>query len=135
MSCTVQAVRNVLFPILKTFHIFLISLNQDEGSWKKILRNSVQITKKKKLKDVCRRRWVERIHGIGIFQDLFVAIVNTFEDMSMNNEQKCNRDTSSRGTSVLNVVTTFEFRTPLVVTRKHFDITSLSYCKRKVMTL
>ena len=53
--------------------------------------------KKKKLKDFYKTRWVERIHGMDILQNLFVAIVNTFEDTSINNERKCNRDTFSRG--------------------------------------
>ncbi|XP_057290939.1 52 kDa repressor of the inhibitor of the protein kinase-like [Hydractinia symbiolongicarpus] len=36
---------------------------------------------KSKLKDVCRTRWIERIDGMEVFQELYVAIYVTLDDM------------------------------------------------------
>ena len=37
--------------------------------------------KKKKLKDVCRTRWVERVSGMDTFQELYFPLVLTCEEM------------------------------------------------------
>ena len=76
-----------------------------------------------KLKDVCRTRWIERIDGMDVFEQLFAAIVFTFEDMNLNLEDKFNRETSAKATSFLKLVTSFDFIVSLVVTRSVFDTT------------
>ena len=64
-----------------------------------------------------------RVDGMDLFQDLFVAIVNTFEEMSLNLECSCNNDTSSKASSLLKLVTTFEFIVTLVISRSVLDRT------------
>ena len=49
-----------------------------------------------KLIDVYRTQWVERIVGLSHFEEMFIAIVQTFEDMSANLHSECNRDTQSK---------------------------------------
>ena len=68
--------------------------------------------KRKKLKDVCRTHWVECVK----FEELFMPLVCTFEQMSINLNKKSNRDTSSKAPSFLKLVASFDFIVALVIT-------------------
>ena len=47
-------------------------------------------SKKSRMADVCRTRWVERVEGLDVFQELFVPLYHTLDDMSTNLEGKLN---------------------------------------------
>ena len=80
-------------------------------------------SRKSKLKEVSRTRWVDRIQGSDTFEEIFVPIIFTLEEMSINLDGKCNRDTSSKAASLLKLVTSFDFIVALVITRCVFDLT------------
>ena len=42
-------------------------------------------SKKTRLPDICRTRWVERIKGLDTFEELFVPVFNLLDDMSNGN--------------------------------------------------
>ena len=51
------------------------------------IRNSSETeSKKTRLVDVCRTRWVERIDGLDTFQELFVPLCDTLEEMRDNRD-------------------------------------------------
>ena len=54
--------------------------------------------KRTKLIDVCRTRWVARIDGMEVFQDLMPAVVASLEEMTFNKEKTYNRETSANYT-------------------------------------
>ncbi|XP_057295877.1 52 kDa repressor of the inhibitor of the protein kinase-like [Hydractinia symbiolongicarpus] len=120
-SCSIQSVKNTLERVKELSYFFNLSQVRQQLLEANILRHCPE-AKKKKLIDVCRTRWIERIIGLDIFQELFVAIVYTLEDMSMNLDKKCNRDTSTKATSLLHLVTNFDFIVSLVVTRSVMDL-------------
>ena len=119
-SCAVVSVRNTLDHIKDISYFFNLSQPRQQ-CLEKIINEICPDTKKTKLKDVCRTRWLERIDGLDTFEELFVAIVNTFEDMTSN--IKCNRDTSTKASAFLKLVTSFDFIVPMVLTRNVFDMT------------
>ena len=80
-------------------------------------------SKKKRLKDVCRTRWVDRIDGMDVFQELFIPIYFTLKEMSLNEEGQCNPSTSSQATSFLALISSFQFIVSLVITRHILDLT------------
>ena len=57
------------------------------------------------------------------FEELFVAIFYTLDEMSLNIDNICNRDTSAKATSFLKLISSFSFIVSLVVTRNVFDLT------------
>ena len=72
-SCNVQIVRNVLYQIKELSYFF----NYSEPRQKILdacVENYAPNSSKKKLKDVCRTRWVERVSGLDDFE-LFIPIV------------------------------------------------------------
>ena len=75
------------------------------------------------MKDVCRTRWVERVDGTNVFEDLFIPIFFTLKEMSLNEERQCNPSTSSQATSFLALISSFQFIVSLVITRHILDLT------------
>ena len=51
--------------------------------------------KRRKLKDLCRTRWIERHDAYDVFIDLFVAIVSCFEHLVHASPTEWNRETRS----------------------------------------
>ena len=77
---------------------------------------------KHKLKDVCRTRWVERIEGMDVFEELSVPVYYSLLVMKENNDTvHYNNETSSKAESFFKLVDDFEFIVTLVVTRIILD--------------
>ena len=89
----------------------------------RIIKNGSQNKGKTKLFDVCRTRWVSRIDGLDVFEDILIYIVQTFEYFCLSADSNVNRDTVAKAQVLLNHVTNFNFIVTLVVTRKVFDYT------------
>ena len=72
-SCSVQCVRNVMEQVKEISYFFNLSQSRQL-----ILESNVSKhcpdTRKSKLKDVCRTRWVERIHGMDTFEELLFQL-------------------------------------------------------------
>ena len=78
---------------------------------------------KYKLIDVCRTRWISRIDGLDVFEELFTYVVETLEFFSVNPEFTINRDTSNTAQALLAHILSFSFIVCLVITRKVFEFT------------
>ena len=103
-------------------YFFNNSQNRQIAFEKNVLEYSPD-SKKKKLKDVCRTRWVERVDGMDVFEELFVPIFFTLKEMSLNLERKYNPNTSSQATSFSALISSFQFIVALVITRNILDMT------------
>ena len=79
-----------------------------------MLRNSVP-NLIDKISEICRTRLAERVDGLDVFQELFVALVTLFEDMSLNHDHMCNNGTSTKSSNFLKLTTSFEFIVLLVI--------------------
>ena len=93
--------RNNMNAIKVISYFFSLSPKRVEHLEKVIKENFLKVTKKKFL-DVCRTRWLERIDGVDLFEDLFLAILMTLEEIFFNLEGKYNKDTSVKANSLLN---------------------------------
>ena len=77
---------------------------------------------KHKLKDVFRTRWVERIEGMDVFEDLFVPVYHSWLTMKENNDiVHYNNETSAKAESLFKLIDGFEFIITLVITRSILD--------------
>lgn len=84
---------------------------------------SASDTKKTKLADVCRTRWVERIQGMDTFQELFIPLYRVLEDMADNAEGEYNPSLSSDALSHFRHISTFDFIVVFIITRHVLDAT------------
>ena len=121
-TCSVPLVRNVLTQVKELSYFVNNSQNRQIAFEKNVLEYSPD-SKKKKLKDVCRTRWVERVDGMDVFEELFVPIFFTLKEMSLNLERKYNPNTSSQATSFSALISSFQFIVALVITRNILDMT------------
>lgn len=120
-SCNILSVRNVFDKVKEISYFFNLSSTRQNVLESSIIEHCPD-SRRHKLKDVCRTRWVERIDGLNIFQQLFPSIVYAFQNM-LSPGSKSNRDTKTKASTFLSCITTFEFVYTLVVTRHVFDVT------------
>ena len=121
-SCSIQYVRNILDQIKELFFFF----NFSEPRQKMLdlsIENHAPNCLKRKLKNVCRTRWVEQITGLDDFEDLYVSIVFCLEFMNVNEGRVCNRQTSTKPSSFFKLIASFDFIATLVLTRSILDFT------------
>lgn len=81
-------------------------------------------SRKSKLVDVCRTRWVDRVQGLDTFQELFVPLYRTLEEMSENKgEIRFPPALIGEASNCLTVVSRFDFIAALIITRHILDST------------
>ena len=76
--------------------------------------NIFQEERRKKLKEMCKTRWVERHEAFTVFSDLFLPIVSCLEEMSLSSSSEWNRETRSDAQSLLLSLSQFSFIVTLV---------------------
>ena len=132
-SCSVQMVRNVLEQIKELSYFFNLSETR-QLILEKNVTNLCPDSTKHKLKDVYRTRWVERIKGMDVFQELFVPLVYTLDEMSLNINKICNSDTSAKATSFLKLLTSFDFITAMVIIGAKQSLRSLAHVNCSILS-
>ena len=73
---------------------------------------------RKKLKELCRTRWVERHEAFEVFSDLFMPTVCCLEAIVYSPPSDWNRETRSDAQSLLLAMSQFSFIVALVLTQK-----------------
>jgi hypothetical protein len=79
-------------------------------------------TKKIKLVSLCKTRWVE---SLDTFQDIFIPLIDTLHDIANNVSGETNPSLSADASSLLTLITKFDFIVALVITRHILDATLL----------
>ena len=85
--------RNVLDAIKAISYFFNVPPKRQEYLGKVIKKNFTEVSRKKLL-DVCRSRWLECIDDVDLFEDLFLAILMTLEEIFFNLEGMYNKEKS-----------------------------------------
>ena len=78
-------------------------------------------SRRQKLVNLCKTRWVARIEAYEVFMELFPDVVSTLEIVSTENGW--NSESSQKATSLLTAITQFEFLMAFVVTKHGFGFT------------
>ncbi|XP_065681485.1 52 kDa repressor of the inhibitor of the protein kinase-like [Hydra vulgaris] len=120
-SCNVQLVSEVFNKVRKLSYFFNYSENRQKFLEASILEREPQMHKKK-LKDICRTRWIERIDGLNTFLEHYLSIFHALCIMA-SPESSVNKDTQNKSSTFLNSIGTFQFVFTLVVTTRVFDFT------------
>ncbi|XP_065662589.1 52 kDa repressor of the inhibitor of the protein kinase-like [Hydra vulgaris] len=120
-SCNVQYVKNLLAHVKDVSYFF--NLSPTRQNLEEHIERTDPVAGKKKLKDVCRKRWVEKVNGFNTFQGLFIPLVSCLEEMSLNVNKSFNHSMSSSASLRLKLIRGFDFIVALCITRNVFDIT------------
>ena len=106
--CTVREVPNMMDQI-KDISYFLNLSQPRQQMLETAIKSLCPESRSPKLTDVCRTRWVERIIGLYNFEEMFICYIA--------NICECGRDTQSKASNHLKLVTSFDFVVALVITR------------------
>ena len=117
-----QSVRNLLCHIKEVSYFFKLTPTRQQ-KLEEHIKKIVPLASKKKLKDVCRTHWIDKVHGMDTFQELFIPVVSCLEEMSLNINRTFNHTTSTITSSLLKLITGFDFVVALCITINVFDIT------------
>ena len=71
-----------------------------------------------RLVSMCKTRWVVRIDALQVFNDLFPAVVSTFEKIGEGQSSGWNSDSARVATALMSTVTQFKFIFSFVVALK-----------------
>ena len=112
-SCELKQVRDMLSAVKEICYFFKFSQGRLEFLEDSIGRLFVKDDTKKRLK--CRTRWVERIKGLSQFEELFVAVIDSLENMNLNLNKKVSNENSGKAGNHLKAICNFEFIVSMVI--------------------
>ena len=120
-SLAIVEVKTMLKHVNEVSHFINISQTRNQPFEHTVKTSDIE-SKKTRLTDVCRTRWVECIEGLDTFQELFVPLYETLNNMSRNRGE-FSPTVSSDASSHLTRIFKFEFVVALVITRHVLDVT------------
>ena len=82
-ACSVQDVRNMMGTLEELCRFFGFSPKRQQLLEHKIQDKKPQSTHRK-LKDLCKTRWVQRLDALEVFEELLLPVVYTLEDIKAN---------------------------------------------------
>ena len=73
--------------------------------------------------DVCRTRWVSRIDGLGVFIEIYSAIVASLEEISNNVGGTWNVESRTKASGINHAIVTFQFAVCLIIISRCLEVT------------
>ena len=123
-SLAIVEVKNMLKHVNEVSHFIRVFQTRSIPFEKNIIVHLPDSeTRKSKLIDVCRTRWVERIEGLDTFQELFIPLFYTVDEMAVNLDGEFSPAVSNDAASHLMRICKFDFIVALVITRRVLDAT------------
>ena len=104
-SCQIQLIRNTI-GIIKSVGNFLKHSAKRTMCLKENIQKNFPKSKWHTLTAMCETRWVENHDRLIRFKEIFKAIFDTLEDLSMDKDS----ETSSKATSFLRAITASDFK-------------------------
>ena len=111
----ITSVNNMLEIAHKISDFFRLS-EQRQLFFKTKIEELSPTSTKKKLRDPCRTRWVERIKDLEFFLELFHPLWATLEEMKINANGVFNNKTQAEAFSFFKAIDNFDFIVNLVIT-------------------
>ena len=117
-GCSIPSVRDMLESVKDICYFFKFSPPRLEYLDRSIKKYFSCESTQARLKDVCRTRWVERVKGLSQFEELFVAVHDAIDKMTLELKGEQAAKASRRLKHF-----DFPFIANLVLTRCIFDLT------------
>ena len=109
-----QNVRNMFDTIGEVTRSFEYSPKKEALLVQKV-KDVCPESRRHKLLDVCKTRWIQRIDGLEVFLELYEAIVATLETIKANADRSWNADSTKKEVSHYHAITNFDFVVTLTV--------------------
>ena len=115
--CTIREVSNMM-QTADTISRFFSNSPKRQLALEEWIDSVLPEEKRKKLKEMCRTRWVERHEAFEIFSDLFLPTFCCLEAITISSPADWNRETRSDAQSLMLAMSQFSFIVALVLTQK-----------------
>ncbi|XP_008185846.1 zinc finger MYM-type protein 1-like [Acyrthosiphon pisum] len=115
-ACNIKSIRNAT-GTLQAIYVFFKTPKR-QNVLRKIIDEIAPENKKKKLKDLCPTRWVERHESVMVFLELFDSVVEALEEIS----NWVDRETSSKSNNLLCSIKNGEFLLTVHILAKALSI-------------
>ena len=121
-SSQMQLVRNMMDNVHVTSELFNNSPKRFDLLRQKIKAMLPQ-ARHCHLIDVCRTRWVSRIDGLGVFIEIYSAIVASLEEISNNVGGTWNVESRTKASGINHAIVTFQFAVCLIIISRCLEVT------------
>ena len=116
--CSIREINNVMQSADKISRFFNNLPKRQLALEKWIDELFAQHEKRKKVKDMCHTRWIERHEAFEVFIDLFMPITCCLEEIANSSPADWNGETRSDAQSLFFTIFRFSFVVALVLTEK-----------------
>ena len=116
-SCQLQGVRNMMGTMGEICRYFGFSPKR-QGVLETKIDELCPNSKHKKLKDVCKTRWVQRLDSLEVFIELLPAITETLDEIRLNTDKHWNNESTTKANAFYHAICTFEFLMVLIITQR-----------------
>ena len=113
-ACKMQNVRNMFDTVGEVTRSFEYSPKKEALLVQK-LKDVCPESRRHKLLDVCKTRWIQRIDGLEVFLELYEAIVAMLETIKANADRSWNADSTKKAVSHYHAIVNFDFVVTLTV--------------------
>ena len=120
-SLTVVEVNTMMKHVKEVSHFINISQTRNMPFEENVRNYPERESQKKRLVDVCRTRWVERIAGLDTFIELFVPLYDTLKEMKDNVEGSYRPNLVTDASQFYDLVAKFEFIVALIISHNILD--------------
>ena len=107
-ACKMQNVRNMFDTVGEVTRSFEYSPKKEALLVQK-LKDVCPESRRHKLLDVCKTRWIQRIDGLEVFLELYEAIVAMLETIKANADRSWNADSMKKAVSHYHAIANFDF--------------------------
>ena len=115
--CSIPEIRNTMDVADSVYRFFAYSPKR-QLCLEKWVEEILEGEKRRKIKSVCKTRWVERHQAFEVFLDLYQPLVCCLEEMKDSSASEWNNDTKKDAQSYFLALTRFPFLSALVVTKE-----------------
>ncbi len=115
--CSISEIRNTIDAADSVYRFFAFSPKR-QLCLEKWVEQVLEGERRKKIKSVCKTRWVERHQAFEVFLDLYHPLVCCLEEMKNSTLSEWSNDTRKDAQSFFFALTRFPFLISLVVTKE-----------------
>lgn len=116
-ACSVPQVKN-MFELVKEVSNFFAASPKRQRKLESVIAAAFPDSRKQKLVDLCRTRWVERHAALETFADLYTVVCDCFGQMGEEGSDKWDSDSLTRASGMLNSLQNSSFIVAFVTARK-----------------
>ena len=117
-ACSIQEIKNMMGILVEICLFYANSPKRQHELELQVQAMENNSSTRGRLVSMCKTRWVARIDALEVFNDLFSAVVNTFETIGEGQSSGWNSDSARVATALLSTITQFKFIFAFVVALK-----------------